>query len=97
MSLRAVIPVEIRFWSIAARTGALIVDITCGSAADRFDFFTILPFKVRDVIFVIPFFVIDNLWEFINLEFLVLGRMGIIEGPLLKRNISADKMLLFTH
>ena len=30
--------------------------------------------------------------EFINLEFLIFRRMGIIKSPLLKRNISADKV-----
>ena len=43
-------------------------------------------------VFVIPFFVIDYFWELINLEFLIFGRIGIIEGPLLKGNISADKI-----
>ena len=51
-----------------------------------------LPFEVRNVVFVIPFFVIDYFWELINLEFLIFGRMGIIEDPLLKGNISADKI-----
>ena len=45
-----------------------------------------------DVVFVIPFFVIDYFWELINLEFLIFGRMGVIEDPLLKGNISADKI-----
>lgn len=30
--------------------------------------------------------------EFINLEFLIFWRMGIIESPLLKRDISANKV-----
>ena len=92
LSLRAVILVEIRFWSIAARAGTRIVDITCGPAADRFDFFAILPFKVRDVIVIVPFLVIDDLWKFINFEFLILWRMRIIESPLLERDISTDKI-----
>ena len=92
MSLRAVILVEIRFWSIAARAGAFIVDITCGTTADRFDFFAILPFKLRDVIFVIPFFVINDLRKLINFELLIFWRMGIIESPLLERDISTDKI-----
>ena len=46
----------------------------------------------RNVVFVIPSYVIDYFWELINLEFLIFGRMGIIEDPLLKGNISADKI-----
>ena len=30
--------------------------------------------------------------KFINLEFLVLRRMGIIKSPLFERNVSADKV-----
>ena len=30
--------------------------------------------------------------KFIHFEFLIFGRMGIIESPLFKRNISADKV-----
>lgn len=32
---------------------------------------TILPFEIRDVLFIITFFVVDNLWEFIDLGVLV--------------------------
>ena len=35
---------------------------------------------------------IDDPGELIHLELLVLGRMGIIEGPLLERDISADEV-----
>ena len=92
LTLRAVILVEIRFWSIAAGAGAVIVDITYGSATDRFDFLAILPLEVRDVIVVVPFLVIDDLWKFINFELLILWRMRIIESPLLERDISTDKI-----
>ena len=92
LSLRAVILVEIRFWSIAAGTGARIVDITCGPAMDRFDFLAILPLDVRDVIVVVPFLVIDDLWKFINFELLILWRMRIIESPFFERDISTDKI-----
>ena len=82
----------IRLWSIATWTGTVVINITFRTAADRFDFLAILPFEVRNVVFVIPFFVIDYFWELINLEFLIFGRMGVIEDPLLKGNISADKI-----
>ena len=35
---------------------------------------------------------VDNLRELIDLELLILGGMGIVEGPLLERDISADKI-----
>ena len=92
LTLRAVILVEIRFWSIAAGAGARIVDITCGPATDRFDFLAILPLDVRDVIVVVPFLVIDDLWKFINFELLIFWRMRIIESPLFERDISTDKI-----
>ena len=92
LSFRAIILIEIRFWRIAAGAGAHIVDITYGPAVDRFDFFAILPFKVRDVIVVVPFLVIDDLWKFINFELLIFWRMRIIESPLFERDISTDKI-----
>ena len=36
--------------------------------------------------------VVYDLRELIHLELLVPGRMGIIKGPLFKRDISADKV-----
>ena len=36
--------------------------------------------------------VVNDLWELIHLELLVLGRMGIVESPLLERDISADEV-----
>ena len=92
LSFWTIILVEIRLWSIATWTATVVINITFRTAADRFDFLAILPFEVRNVVFVIPFFVIDYFWELINLEFLIFGRMGIIEDPLLKGNISADKI-----
>ena len=35
---------------------------------------------------------VDNLRQLIDLELLILGRMGIVEGSLLERDISADKI-----
>ena len=92
LPFRTIIFVEIGFRSIAARTCAVVINITFRASVDSLDFFTILPFEIRDVFFIIPFFVVDNLWKFINLEFLVFGRMWIIKSPLLKRNLSADKI-----
>ena len=35
---------------------------------------------------------VDNLRQLIDLELLILGGMGIVEGPLLEWDISADKV-----
>ena len=71
---------------------AVVINVAFRTSADRFDLLTVLPFEIRDVIFVIPLFVVDDLWQLINLELLVLWRMGIIEIPLSEGDISADKI-----
>ena len=48
---------------------------------------------VRDKVFPVPVLLIGyDVGKFINLKLLVLWRMGIIESPLLKRDISTDKV-----
>ena len=48
---------------------------------------------VRDKVFPVPVLLIGyDFGKFINLKLLVLWRMGIIESPLLKRDISTDKV-----
>ena len=57
------------------------------------DLFTITLFVVRDELFVSPVLTeIRDQRECINLELLIFGRVGIIEDPLLERDISADKI-----
>ena len=49
---------------------------------------------VRDKVFPVPVLLIGyDFGKFINLKLLVLWRMGIIESPLLKRDISTDKVV----
>ena len=91
LSFFTIVLVEIRLGSIAARACAVIRNVTILATINRLYFLAVLPFKVRNVVQVIPFFIMDNLWEFINPEFLIFGRMRIIKRPLLKRNISADE------
>ena len=89
----AVIPVEKRFGSLTAGTGTVIGDITFGPPADGTDLLFITFFKVRDEIFISPVLTeIGDQGKFVNFELLVLWRMGIVKGPLLKWNISADKV-----
>ena len=59
----------------------------------RFNGFTIAFFVVRNKIIPLPvLFVGYNSREFINLEFLVLRRVRIIEVPLFEWNISTDEI-----
>ena len=89
----AVIPVEKRLWSLTAGTGTFIRDVAFRAAADRTDLLTITFFVVRDEILISPVLAkVSDQREFINLEFLIFWRMGIIESPLLERNVSADKI-----
>ena len=68
-------------------------DIAFGTAADRFNSLTITLGIVTVEILPVPILVIvDDPWKLINLELLILGGMGIIEGPLFKRNKSTDKV-----
>jgi len=91
--LFAIIPHQIIDWSTTARTGAMFWDITFHTTKYRLDGFIISHFIVRDQVFPIPFLMIENdFWKLINLELLVLGRMGIIESPLLEWDVSTDKV-----
>ena len=89
----AVITVKIRLWGAAGGAGAVLRNVTFFAAGDRF-YLNIVPmFKVRNEEAPVPF-LLDNLdlWKFIDLELLILWRMGIIESPLLERDISADEV-----
>ena len=89
----AVIAVKIRLRGTAGRAGAVLRDVTFFASGDRF-YLNIVPmFKVRNEEAPVPF-LLDNLdlWKFIDLELLILWRMGIIESPLLERDISADEV-----
>ena len=93
LSFGAVVLVKIGFWSLTAGTGTVIGDITFGPPADGTDLLFITFFKVRDEIFISPVLTeIGDQGKFVNFELLVLWRMGIVKGPLLKWNISADKV-----
>ena len=57
------------------------------------NFLTITFFVVRDELFISPVLTeVSDQREFISFELLVLGRVGIIESPLLERDISANEV-----
>ena len=93
MTFGAIVLIEKGFRSIAPGAGTVVRDVTFRAAADRSDFLAVTLFKVRDEILIIPILPeVGDQRKFINLEFLVLGRVGVIKSPLLERNISADKL-----
>ena len=61
------------------------------AACDRFNLFAVTPFQVRDILPVIPFFVINDFGKPVHFEFLVFWRMGIVMSPLSEGDVSADK------
>ena len=53
----------------------------------------VLMLEVRDEKLPVPVVLVDlDLWKFVNGELLVLWGVGIVEGPLPERDISADKV-----
>ena len=73
------------FWNIIFRT-----------TINRLNGFVITFFVVFYKVSPIPIMLkIRETRKFINFKFLIFGRMGIIEDPLLKGNISADKVRYF--
>lgn len=88
-----VVPVEKRLRGITTWAGAIVRDVTGRTAADRTDLLAITLFVVREKFFVSPVLAeVGDQREFINLEFLVFRRMGIIKSPLFEWDVSADKI-----
>ena len=93
MFIGTIVFVKEWFGSITARAGTGIRNVAFRATADRPELFTIAFFVVRDEFFVSPVLAeVGDQREFINFELLVLWRVGIIENPLRKRDISADKV-----
>jgi hypothetical protein len=77
---------------IAAWACAGLRDIAFRPAADRTDLLPITFFVVRDQFLVSPVLPeVSDEGKLINFELLVFWRMGIIESPLPKGNVFADK------
>ena len=80
-------------WGATAGEDAADRDVTFRAAADGAYILSVTFFKVRDEFLVSPVLPeVGNQREFIDLELLVFWRMGIVESPLLERDISADKV-----
>ena len=91
--LFAIVPHEIVNRGIARRAMTGCRNITISVPEYRSNGFVVTTLIIGDEIYPIPFlFIENNFWKLINLEFLVLWRVGIIKSPLLERDVSTDKM-----
>src|SRR5574344_871911 len=91
--LLTIIPHEIVHRGITCRAGTVFWNITLHPSEYRTYGFMVTPLVVRDEILPVPILLIGyDFRRFINLEFLVLRRMGIIKCPLLKWYVSTDKV-----
>jgi len=89
----SIIPHEIVNRSITYGAGTVFRNITFHTSEYRSDGFVVSLLVVRNKISPVPILLIGNdFWKFINLEFLILGRMGIVESPLFEWDVSTDKV-----
>jgi hypothetical protein len=89
----AIVPRQIIHGSITCRAGTVFWNIAFYTAKDRLYGFVVTLLVVRNKIFPIPIlFIGDDFGKLIYFEFLIFGRVGVIKSPLLKRNISANKV-----
>ena len=93
LSSFSVIAVKIRLWGTAGRAGAVFRDVAFLTSGDGFYLNTVAVIKVRNQETPVPLMLDDlDFWKFVHFELLIFWRMGIIESPLLKRDISTDKV-----
>jgi len=93
LSFGTIILIKERFRSITTRTAVAVRDIAGRATTDGKNLLTVALFVVRNEIFERPILAeVRNQGKFINLEFLIFGRMGIIKSPLSERKVSTDKI-----
>ena len=91
--LLTIVPHEIVHRGITGRAGTMFWNITIAMSKNRLNGFVVTLFVIGNKIFPVPLLLIGyDFWKLINLELLVLGRMGFIKSPLLERNVSTDKV-----
>ena len=92
LSFGSVVAVEIGLGCITAGTGAILRNIAFLTPGNRLDFLVVPVFKVGNEELPVPSILVElYFWEFIRFKLLVFWRVGIIKGPLPKRDISTDK------
>ena len=95
LAFRTIVLVKIDFWSVTARTLAVIRDIAFATTAYRsywFVVFLVTPLKVLHKVLIIPRFYIEDQREFVHFELLVFRGMRVIKGPLFEWDVPADKV-----
>lgn len=85
--------IKIDFGSITLWAGTGVQNIALRTLGDRTYFLSVTFFEVRNQLFVSPVLTeIDNEWESVNFEFMILWGMGIIKSPMFESNMFANKV-----
>ena len=92
LALAAVIIVNEMMWGTAERADDIFRDGPAVSSLHRLDGFFVAPKVVLEEKLPVLFDEGFDMRQFIDFELLIFGRMGILIGPLLERDISADKV-----
>ena len=92
LPIASIVVVDVMVWSTTQRADGILRNRFTVTTLNRVDRFAILPLIVFEKELPVLFDKGLDDRKFINLEFLVLGRMGIIESPLSERDISANKV-----
>jgi hypothetical protein len=87
LTFGTIVFVEIRQWCTTTGTTAILGDITFTTTPNSLYSIVIAFFIVLNEGVVIPYLIMNNLWEDISLEFLILWGMNIIMSPLTKGNV----------
>lgn len=92
LTITTIIVVNVVMWSPTQRADGIFRNGFTITALNWFDRLAILPLIVfKKELPVLPDKSFNDR-KLINLKFLILWRMGVIESPLFERNISADKV-----
>ena len=92
LSVAAVIIVDVMMRGATERTDDIFRDRPAIASLDGFNGFAILPEVVFEEELPVLFDEGFDDREFVDLEFLILRRVGIVKIPLFERNVSADKI-----
>ena len=92
LTIAAIVVVDVMMRSTTERTDGVLRNGFTIFTLDRLWLFSILPFIVFEK--ELPILFDERFYDrkLVNFKLLVLWRMGIIESPLFKRNISANKI-----
>ena len=92
LPVAAVIIVDVMMRGATERTDDIFRDRSAITSLDGFDGSAILPEIVFEKELPVLFDESFDDREFVDLEFLILRRVGIVKIPLFERNVSADKI-----